>query len=294
MKDVADLKKRIQLLTEQIENLTLRNSELSEELNQMRVIYVSSMDYGSTLENELDQQIKILSKENSVEPKSSMDHDRDLRLRLTLEISKNEHLELINKSLMEQVEQLRVLYVNVSSHSTALENDLDEKYEEVKRLSITDPLTGIYNRSGFYKSAEAIIDNMKRKNMPLSIIMMDIDNFKICNDTHGHDVGDEVLISITKTCLKSIRKSDILARWGGEEFIFIVPELNMNKTIELAERIRENIESEIYNICEKITCSFGVSTFNNEPIEHCIKRSDLALYEAKNRGKNRVEGYKDG
>lgn len=296
MDEIINLKKRIHLLTEQTENLTERNKELSEELVQMREIYVSSMDYGSALENELQKKIESLTNNFSKQSKEEEnDHDRDLRLRLSLEISKNEHLELINKSLMEQIEQLRLLYVNVSSHSTALENDLDEKYEEVKRLSITDPLTGIYNRSGFYKSMDVSIESMARKKLPLSLIMMDIDDFKSCNDEHGHDVGDDVILLIVETAIKSIRKSEIITRWGGEEFLFIIPELDLKKTVLLANRIRKNIEVINFGLCGNLTCSFGVSGYiDGEAVGACIKRADIALYRAKSKGKNRVEGCSYG
>lgn len=295
MGKTEDLMERVQLLSEEIEDLTEKNNDLTEELDQMRAIYINSIDYASTLENELEKKIEILTNKNTSYIHTEEDHDKDLRVRLSIELSKNEHLEKINKNLMDQIDKFRLLYVNISAHSTALENELDEKYEEVKRLSITDPLTGVFNRSGFYKNIESELELMGRKELPLSLIMMDIDNFKDFNDSFGHDTGDEALIKVVNITQQSIRKSDIVTRWGGEEFIIIVPELHLSNAIELAERIRKNIEENLTLRNRKITCSFGVSAYHrSESIEDCIKRADNALYEAKEYGKNRVRGAING
>lgn len=283
-----ELRKRVQVLSEQVDFLTRQNGELNEELDQMRILHVNTVDYSSVIENELEKKIESLTKKNNTIPHED-DHYKDLRLRLSLEISKNEHLERINKSLMEQLEQFRLLYVNVSAHSTALENDLDERYEEVKRLSITDPLTGAYNRNGFYKNITAELDIRQRKGHPLSLIMFDIDNFKSFNDTFGHEIGDDILKLVAEITTNSIRKSDVFCRWGGEEFLIIVPELSLNNAMELAERIRTNIEHTACLDCGSVTCSFGVAEYNDsESIDECIKRSDIGLYKAKSKGKNRV------
>lgn len=291
MDEIVELKKRVQLLSDQVEDLENQNRDLVEEIDQMRAVYVNTIDYSSTLENELEKQLEGLKRDDILKIHPENDHYKELRIRLSMEISKNEHLERVNKSLMEQIEQFRLLYINVSAHSTALENDLDEKYEEVKRLSITDPLTGIFNRSGFYKSIESELELMQRKKLPLSLIMMDIDDFKSFNDDFGHDIGDEVLIKVVDITSQSIRKSDTIARWGGEEFLIIVPELEINQALDLADRVRDNIQKKLLLKNRVITCSFGVSTYiDSENIENCIKRSDRALYMAKDQGKNRVKG----
>lgn len=295
MSEVENLKKRVQLQSEKMEELEKINKDLTEEIEQMREIYVNAIDFSTTLENELEKEIEALTNSKVTKINHEDDHYKELRVRLSIEISKNEHLEKINKSLMEQIEQFRLLYVNVSAHSTALENDLDERYEEVKRLSITDPLTGVMNRSGFYRNIEAALELVQRKNQPLSLIMMDIDNFKSVNDEFGHDIGDEILTKVVTLTSQSIRKSDTITRWGGEEFLIIVPELKIDKAIELADRIRSNIEEKPLLNNKTITCSLGVSNYlEGEPIEQCIKRADSALYDAKKEGKNMVKGDNNG
>lgn len=288
MNSKEDLIKKVLLLNEQIDDLKEKNSNLSEELEQLRQIHVNTVDYSSVLENELEKKIELLTNKPQVMPHED-DHYKDLRIQLSMELARNEHLERINRSLMDQLEKFRLLFVNVSAHSTAVENDLDEKYEEVKRLSITDPLTGVYNRSGFYKHIELELERINRSHTELSIIMLDIDNFKSFNDNFGHEVGDNVLKSIVEIIGKSIRKSDTIARWGGEEFLIIVPDLSIEKTSDLAERIRKTIENELVIFNRPVTCSFGISDYREKsPIDHIINLADQALYKAKAAGKNRI------
>jgi diguanylate cyclase (GGDEF)-like protein len=120
--------------------------------------------------------------------------------------------------------------------------------------------------------------------------MVDIDDFKRINDTCGHIAGDRILVELTRLIQRNIRKVDILGRWGGEEFLIILPDCNIKSGRSVAEKIRKTIETHQFDIEESLTCSFGVSEFEaDRKIEKIVARADAALYIAKSHGKNRVE-----
>lgn len=161
--------------------------------------------------------------------------------------------------------------------------------EKLHQLSITDALTGLYNRNHFQQISEAEMARSARYGIPLSFIMFDIDHFKKINDSFGHDSGDFVLKTISFQVKKQIRDTDSLFRWGGEEFILILPHTTGNEAVVLAERIRLGIEHHNYEHVGKVTCSFGVTEYHgSEKGQQLFNRLDELLYESKNRGRNRV------
>ncbi|MCD6172710.1 MAG: diguanylate cyclase, partial [Sulfurimonas sp.] len=173
---------------------------------------------------------------------------------------------------------------------------LKKVQNELKLLASTDPMTKLYNRRQFTESSESILDLSKRNQTDLSVIMIDIDNFKNINDKYGHKVGDEVIITLASILKELSRKSDIVSRWGGEEFVILLPETNIDGAFVISEKIRTKVENLIMNIEKnkefKFTISLGVSKVNNKDdlnIEASINRADKALYEAKESGKNRVK-----
>lgn len=173
--------------------------------------------------------------------------------------------------------------------------ELERSQERLKHLASIDSLTNLYNRRYFSKVTEHIFDLAKREKEEISLIMMDIDNFKLVNDTYGHQFGDEVIITLSHRLIENQRKSDIVCRYGGEEFVILLPNTNIDGAQVVAEKIREDIENITVNITEdsylKFTVSIGVSMVRMEEeytIEAVLKRADDALYEAKQSGKNRV------
>ena len=155
-----------------------------------------------------------------------------------------------------------------------------------------DTLTGAYNRIAFYEMYPFF--SKESYFQPLSLMMLDIDNFKSINDTYGHNMGDIVLKTVAETVKKHLRRSDIFVRWGGEEFIVLLPHTDLKGALKVAEKLRKDIES--LNIPElkgkKVTASFGVTEVKpKEKLEEVIFRADMALYKAKREGKNRVEVY---
>jgi diguanylate cyclase (GGDEF)-like protein len=162
---------------------------------------------------------------------------------------------------------------------------------ELKQKVSLDFLTKLYNRNKFEEFLDEEIQRfIKFPTQVFSLIILDIDNFKMLNDNFGHLFGDKILQEIAKILTLSSRDSDILARWGGEEFVVILPSTNIEKAMIFAEKLRSSIESFDFEKIHNITCSFGVSQFHNSDSKiELFKRADEALYKAKALGKNRVE-----
>jgi diguanylate cyclase (GGDEF)-like protein len=155
--------------------------------------------------------------------------------------------------------------------------------------AIYDNLTKIYNRSKFNELLDEKIKLSKRYNLPLSVILFDIDFFKIINDTFGHLGGDKVLTELAELINNNIRNTDVFARWGGEEFIIIAPLTPLKDAKRFAEKLRVIIEKHDFEDAGSITCSFGVTQYVINETEHkLLARTDKALYEAKNNGRNIV------
>ncbi len=172
--------------------------------------------------------------------------------------------------------------------------------KELKLLASTDAMTKLYNRRYFEKVALYIFNLAKRDTKDLSLIMIDIDDFKNVNDTYGHKVGDDVIIELANILLETQRKSDIICRYGGEEFVILLSNTSIDGANTVAQKLREDVEQSIVLLEDnrelKYTISLGVSQVNIQKetsIELVLKRADDALYEAKKSGKNKVCIKKD-
>lgn len=168
--------------------------------------------------------------------------------------------------------------------------------DKLKEMAMKDGLTGTYNHTLLVELFQKEFEKSKRNKKNLSFAMIDIDFFKKINDTYGHLAGDEVLREVSKILLESVRTSDIVGRYGGEEFGIVFPEANKDEIYDICERIRSNIESVNFIIFNekkiKVTISIGIcSIIINRDIEseEIIKRADEALYNAKRNGRNRIE-----
>lgn len=172
--------------------------------------------------------------------------------------------------------------------------DLERDRAKFNELATTDALTGIFNRKKFNDELAREVERSRRYNQKIALIFFDIDHFKRVNDTFGHPVGDVVLQEIARIVTQNIRKGDIFARWGGEEFVVLVPENGHSTAGKLAEKLRVAIESHTFGEVGKVTCSFGVAKFHlDEEEAEFIKRADEALYKAKRSGRNCVIEDKD-
>jgi len=153
--------------------------------------------------------------------------------------------------------------------------------------SMLDPLTGILNRNGLKNKLKDLVSKCKKLGKDLSLMLFDIDGFKMINDTYGHMVGDMVLKELSELVNCTIRKDDLFVRWGGDEFL-VVSMINLDEALFIANRLRRMIESRSFSGLD-VTVSIGISVYLvNEPVEEAIKRADRALYKAKAKGKNSV------
>jgi diguanylate cyclase (GGDEF)-like protein/PAS domain S-box-containing protein len=162
--------------------------------------------------------------------------------------------------------------------------------KEIHALANTDSLTGIANRRVFMRVLETEIARAKRYGTSLALVMYDIDHFKEVNDTYGHDVGDNVLKGVTETVKTNIRAVDLVARWGGEEFMILTHQSSLDHAQVMAEKLRTAIAGLVFGHVWTVTASFGVATFEpHDDAASFLKKVDDALYKAKKNGRNRVE-----
>ncbi len=175
------------------------------------------------------------------------------------------------------------------------ELQLKSYQEELKLLASTDPMTKLYNRRYFNEIAKNILEVERRNESELSLMILDIDKFKNINDTYGHNMGDEVIIFISDILRKNQRASDVICRYGGEEFVILLPETSLKNAVLVAEKIRKRIAVSMVGAGGEesfsVRVSIGVSQIdilNEHDIEAALKRADKALYEAKSFGRNRV------
>jgi diguanylate cyclase (GGDEF)-like protein/PAS domain S-box-containing protein len=221
---------------------------------------------------------------------------RELRERIEIE----EKFERTKKEFMEKIRErdlyARELQVIRDLYKGKLK-EIERMREEALRLSYTDDLTGIYNHRFFIQQLTLEVERQRRYSTPLSLLMIDIDYFKHYNDTNGHLAGDQVLRAIAILIQRGVRQSDIVARYGGEEFSAILINAGREEAFEIAERVRRNVvdtrfPNENAQPNHDLTVSVGVAIFSSSisTLTDLIREADHALYRAKKRGRNRIEG----
>ena len=166
-----------------------------------------------------------------------------------------------------------------------------DMFKKIRNMAMTDHLTNLHNRAYFYQAGEQLLAISKRSSIPVSLCMIDIDNFKSINDTYGHDVGDRALKHIANVLKRGIRKSDILVRFGGEEFIILLPNCKQNKAFKIMDKITKSIANSIFYLNDgeelKMTISSG-STSKINSLDSMVLQADEYMYKAKRDGKNKV------
>jgi diguanylate cyclase len=179
-----------------------------------------------------------------------------------------------------------------SSHEVT---DLKAKLDDVRKESLTDPLTGIHNRKAFDQELTQAVEQARKEGQPLSLFMCDIDHFKSFNDTWGHQTGDQVLRLVGHCLSENVKGRDTAARYGGEEFVVILRQTGLEAAVRLANQIRSNVEGKKLvkrstgDILGTITISIGVAQLHpGESPSSLVERADVCLYAAKNAGRNRV------
>lgn len=199
-------------------------------------------------------------------------------------------------------EELIALYEKQSSRLDKIIKQSDSQTKELVRLNEellnsanTDPLTGAYNRRYFFDASKQLISLLRREKLNLTVAMIDIDLFKKVNDTYGHDIGDMVIKDLTEQIDKSLRTSDLFARFGGEEFVLLLSKTEIKEALIVTDKLRKAIELSCPIFDMKYTVSIGISQIldTDEDMDTAIKRADIALYHAKDTGRNKVVSYEE-
>lgn len=198
---------------------------------------------------------------------------------------------LETKDLVDSGKRLQTRMKMSTDDLKLLQQELEKSQQEAQ----TDALTSLFNKRGFEKRFELERIRAKQNELPFSIIMVDIDYFKRVNDTYGHLVGDSLLKSIANLLKSHLRKNDIASRYGGEEFLILLPETELDGATAVAQKIKDTLAKKEWKLKEtgesmgRVTVSMGIALYKlNEPEEALIKRADDALYLAKNNGRNQI------
>jgi diguanylate cyclase (GGDEF)-like protein len=222
-----------------------------------------------------------------------------------LHINRNDEVGILAKAFEEMSLKLSNSYKELNELNDSLEEriqertkDLVKSKEELKLLASIDPMTKLYNRRYFSEISEDMFGINKRKHANVSLILLDIDTSKTVNDIYGHHIGDDVIISIANILMDNTRKNDVVCRYGGEEYIILLPDTDIKSSMKIAHNIRQLVENLLIKLPRdkelKVTISIGVSMANmivDNDIEIAINKADNAMYEAKRAGKNRVVQY---
>jgi len=315
---------RVEVLSGELEeaNTSLRTSEskyrsIFEESKEM--IFIASLDEQIMDANPASEDILGYAQNELRQMKLSdlVVHQQDKeKIESTLRgkaIVKDYELELRRKN-SSIIHGLVTLTTRKDEHGNAVElqgtvQDISARREAesarvramvYEQLAITDPLTNIYNRRVFDEIAVKEWERAKRTKSPLAIVLFDVDRFKNVNDTYGHLVGDQILTNLAKLCLTNLRSMDIFARFGGEEFVILMPDTNTESAYHTMERLRTTIENTSLtrhdNTELSITISAGIVIWNGEgtlEIRALLSRADQALYTSKETGRNRVTVWKE-
>ncbi|MGP0095025.1 MAG: PleD family two-component system response regulator [Xanthobacteraceae bacterium] len=237
----------------------------------------------------LCSQVRSLERTRGLPILAIADADNDPRLVRGLEIGVNDYLArpLDKNELLARVRTL----VRKKRYTERLRDNVQLSIE----MAITDALTGLYNRRYMESHLATLVEQAAARGKPLTVLILDIDYFKAINDSYGHDAGDDVLREFALRIRKSIRGIDLACRYGGEEFVAVMPETDMAVATMVAERLRRRIASEPFSIQQgkgsvTVTISVGLAALGspNETAAEILKRADQALYRAKRDGRNRV------
>jgi len=230
---------------------------------------------------------------------------QNISKRIDISISENNELRQLqdnmNKMLSAMEEDRERLLEDEQVKRNWLEDAVTKRTEalqisnqKLKELATRDSLTGALNRGSFFETAQHLLTLSQRQKSPSSFVLMDLDHFKVINDTYGHFIGDQVLIHFIKTIKGLLRESDLLARVGGEEFALFLPDTGIEDASRLANNIRMAIAASTVEVEGKIvtyTMSTGIASSETGcySVDELFKRADLKLYDAKNKGRDRVE-----
>ncbi len=205
--------------------------------------------------------------------------------------------EIAREKNRDEIYMLKHSILLMGERLRDLIEEIKTERDKLQEIAYVDHLTGLYNRRFFFEHIKLIIENAKRYGNIFTLVVFDIDNFKRINDNYGHDVGDKVLKEFAEILKSNVRSSDIVSRFGGEEFVVVLQNSDAESGFQVAERIRKIFEQKKFSVNDKYistTVSGGISTYKEDVdnIDTLIKEADIALYRAKKLGKNRIVIYK--
>ncbi len=260
-----------------------------ESLNSFRMAHADISDF--FINNERDN--KEYDRDKNIEYIDKYTHGKNWVEVVAKKDKKQVRVKMFSKEdNLDHYYQIRISKLNSGNDYSLSFTDITEL--ESKRLSIQhiaeyDPLTKIYNRVKINEVFENLAYNVKKYNHDLTLILFDIDHFKMVNDTYGHNAGDSVLKELSLLVKNMLGNGDIFARWGGEEFVILLQGKSLENSAKFALQLRNEVEKFHFNFIGKLTCSFGVSKFGAGDTESTFfQRVDEALYEAKENGRNQV------
>ncbi len=248
-------------------------------------------------ENKLKRKIKSVLVTNNASFYSINPH------KFLIDIKVNTIVNKVFESMQQDItivpydieKKLVCLYIYDNTKLCEINYKLEELNDKLKELSNCDPLTNVYNRRYFSEISNKMLSLTTRNSHDLGIIILDIDKFKNINDTYGHGLGDKVIIALAQNLKEIVRDSDIVSRFGGEEFVILMYNINLENAQNVAEKIRQHVEAiEIIDndLTLRFTVSLGVALYDeaidNKNLEYTLKRADKALYMAKQNGRNQV------
>jgi diguanylate cyclase (GGDEF)-like protein len=220
----------------------------------------------------------------------------DARLEAPIPVAYNDEIGFLTSSFNQMYVRLDELVHSLEAKVEARTADLVAANERLERLSITDPLTGIYNRRHFFTQAHDIFTRAKQPPYHLSLIMLDMDHFKLINDRYGHAIGDQVLCEVARRLKDNIRTTDILARFGGEEFVILFPRISRLEALQIVERLHQAMSQAFTpanglaanHVVIPLSLSIGVALLDQDvkDLDQLLQRADQALYRAKENGRN--------
>lgn len=285
-KEKRELQTFLHHLTEHLQdiNCQLGGAENSRQANVQRNLRLNTV---------VQEQVNFI--ESSVNEASEMNQLKSTIQQHLLTIRR--HFEEHRQAEEQQQQQLEQALEQSNARLQALEQEsqqLRQRLNQEHQQAIQDSLTGIFNRLAYEERMEQEFARWKRYYQPLVILIFDIDHFKKINDTYGHKAGDKALKLIAKTLQKNLRESDFLARFGGEEFLVLMPQTELAAALGAADKLRQAVKSNQFHYQQKrvhITISCGAAQFQEgDSIDSAFQRADQALYKAKQLGRNRCEG----
>jgi len=281
-----------QILDQQQNLIIITDSKEISTANQAFLNFFNASSLTS-IQTEIDSLVDLFETDNEFYNLEKIQNDSDCLEHISkiknkdfITVMKNAstkipHAFLINATKIKNIESYIVTFTDVTNTIIAS--------KKLEHKALHDNLTGLYNREKLNDFLTHEINIANRYEGQLSIILFDIDNFKSINDTYGHVCGDDVLRHLSSLVKGAIRNTDILARWGGEEFIIVAASTALNSAKIIAENIRHLISQEVFPDIGRLTCSFGVTSYKSqESMNQFIERVDNALYEAKANGKDMV------